>query len=55
MSAVVHRRGRYKKQARFNCMEHLLNQILEITLPLRVFNPDYERNVLPPKLCADKY
>ena len=43
-----------KKRARLNCMSHLLGLIPyteveqdEVTLPDRVFNPDYEREVLP--------
>ncbi|SNR65516.1 polyphosphate kinase 2 [Paracoccus sediminis] len=43
-----------KKRARLNCMSHLLSQIPyaevdheEVSLPERVFNPDYERDVLP--------
>jgi polyphosphate kinase len=46
-----------KKRARLNCIDHLLAQIPyeeipheEVTLPDRVFNPDYERHVLPPEL-----
>ncbi|MDQ1899903.1 polyphosphate kinase 2 [Paracoccus sp. WLY502] len=42
-----------KKRARLNCMSHLLSIIPygevpheEVTLPERVFNPDYERDVL---------
>ncbi|TBN41107.1 polyphosphate kinase 2 [Paracoccus subflavus] len=42
-----------KKRARLNCMSHLLSLIPydevphdDITLPDRVFNPDYERDVL---------
>ncbi len=49
--------GNDKKRARLNCMAHLLTQVPygpvphdEITLPDRVFNPDYEREVLPPEL-----
>ena len=49
--------GNDKKRARLNCIDHLLQQIPyedvpheEITLPERVFNPDYERKVLPPEL-----
>ncbi|WP_295588242.1 polyphosphate kinase 2 [uncultured Lamprocystis sp.] len=49
--------GNDKKRARLNCIHHLLEQIPyedvpheEITLPERVFNPDYERAVLPPEL-----
>ena len=43
-----------KKRARLNCMSHLLSMIPytevpheDVTLPDRVFNPDYERDVLP--------
>jgi polyphosphate kinase len=46
-----------KKRARLNCIDHLLAQIPytevphdEVTLPERVFNPNYERKVLPPEL-----
>ena len=46
-----------KRRARLNCIDHLLAQIPyedvpheEIALPDRVFNPDYERKVLPTKL-----
>ena len=47
-----------KKRARLNCIAHLLNQIPytddvpqdDITLPDRVFNPEYERTILPPEL-----
>lgn len=49
--------GNDKKRARLNCMNHLLQQVPyeevphdEITLPERVFNPEYERTVLPPEL-----
>jgi polyphosphate kinase len=49
--------GDDKRRARLNCIDHLLNHIPyeavpheEITLPDRVFNPDYERKVLPPEL-----
>ena len=49
--------GNDKKRARLNCMDHLLSLFPyeevpseEITLPERVFNPDYERAVLPPEL-----
>ncbi len=55
--------GNDKKRARLNCIDHLLQQFPyepvphdEITLPDRVFNPDYERAVLPPELyVAGKY
>ena len=46
--------GNDKKRARLNCMAHLLSKIpyeevphMEVSLPDRVFNPDYEREVLP--------
>ncbi|TIV08149.1 MAG: polyphosphate kinase 2, partial [Mesorhizobium sp.] len=46
--------GNDKKRARLNCIDHLLQQVPyedvpheEITLPERVFNPSYERQVLP--------
>lgn len=46
-----------KRRARLNCIAHLLDQIpyedvphTPVTLPDRVFNPDYERAVLPPEL-----
>ena len=46
--------GNDKKRARLNCISHLLGLIPytevvheAITLPNRVFNPDYERDVLP--------
>ncbi len=49
--------GNDKKRARLNCIHHLLEQIPyhevpyeAITLPDRVFNPDYDREVLPPEL-----
>ena len=49
--------GNDKKQARLNCIHHLLQQIPyadvdheEIELPDRVSNPNYERKVLPKKL-----
>ncbi|MBZ4691134.1 polyphosphate kinase 2 [Cereibacter changlensis] len=49
--------GNDKKRARLNCIDHLLSLIPyepvpheEVTLPDRVFNPDYERAVLPPEL-----
>ena len=45
--------GNDKKQARLNCIHHLLQQVPygdvphdPIHLPDRVFNPDYERKVL---------
>jgi hypothetical protein len=49
--------GNDKKRARLNCIDHLLTRFpyedvphQEITLPERVFNPDYERATLPPDL-----
>ncbi|MFN3642079.1 MAG: polyphosphate kinase 2 [Gemmobacter sp.] len=49
--------GNDKKRARLNMIDHLLSLIPyepvpheEITLPERVFNPDYERATLPPEL-----
>ena len=46
--------GNDKKRARLNCMDHLQSLIpytdvpnTPVTLPERVFNPDYEREVLP--------
>ena len=46
-----------KKRARLNCIHHLLDQIPygevpheSISLPDRVFNPDYDRAVLPNEL-----
>ena len=53
--------GNDKKRARLNCIDHLLGQIPyepvpheEIRLPDRVFNPDYERAVLPPELYVPR-
>ncbi len=49
--------GNDKKRARLNLISHLLSQVpyqevphQEITLPERVFNPDYERRTLPAEL-----
>jgi hypothetical protein len=49
--------GNDKKRARLNCIDHFLSLLPyepvpheEIHLPERVFNPDYERAVLPPEL-----
>ena len=49
--------GNDKKRARLNCMAHLLSLVPyedvpqeDVHLPNRVFNPDYERAVLPPEL-----
>ena len=53
--------GNDKKRERLNCIEHILSQIpysevdnQKIELPERVFNPDYERRVLPEKLYVPK-
>jgi polyphosphate kinase len=50
-----------KKRARLNCIHHLLEQIPykdipndNVSLPDRVFNPNYERRVLPKKLYVPK-
>ena len=55
--------GDDKKRARLNCMHHLLQQVPytdvpqeSVALPERVFNPEYERSVLPddlyvPEVC----
>ena len=49
--------GNDKKRARLNCIHHLLQQVPyeevpheAIDLPERVFNPEYERKVLPKEL-----
>ncbi|WP_421857879.1 polyphosphate kinase 2 [Oricola sp.] len=49
--------GNDKKRARLNCIDHLLTLFPyeevpgeDVSLPDRVFNPDYERAVLPPEL-----
>ena len=49
--------GDNKKRARLNCMHHLLQQVPycdipheNVTLPERVFNPNYERKTLPDEL-----
>ncbi|WP_136685580.1 polyphosphate kinase 2 [Falsirhodobacter xinxiangensis] len=49
--------GNDKKRARLNCIDHLLTMFPyedvphdDISLPDRVFNPDYERAILPPEL-----
>ena len=55
--------GNDKKRARLNCIDHFLARFPyapvpheEIALPDRVFNPDYERAVLPPDLYVpEKY
>lgn len=53
--------GNDKKRARLNCIDHLLSLIPyepvpheDIALPERVFNPEYERAVLPPELYVPK-
>ena len=53
--------GNDKKRARLNCIDHLLGMIPyeevpheDIALPDRVFNPDYERAVLPPELYVPR-
>ena len=53
--------GNDKKRERLNCMEHILSQIPyreipheKITLPERVFDPDYERRTLPDNLYVPK-
>lgn len=49
--------GNDKRRARLNCIAHLLDRIPyheipheKVDLPERVFNPDYERKVLPDEL-----
>jgi hypothetical protein len=49
--------GNDKKHALLNCVHHLLSRIPyteilhdPITQPDRVFNPDYEREILPDEL-----
>lgn len=51
-----------KKRARLNCMRHLLEQIPyeeipheDVELPERVFNENYERDVLPPELHVPQW
>ncbi len=53
--------GNDKKRARLNCISHLLSMMPyeevphdPIHLPDRVFNPDYERKVLPDELYVPK-
>lgn len=50
-----------KKRARLNCIHHLLQQVPyeevpheQVTLPERVFNPNYERSALPQELYVPK-
>jgi polyphosphate kinase 2 len=55
--------GNDKKRARLNCIDHLLAQVPyepvpheQITLPDRIFNPNYERATLPRELYVpEKY
>ena len=55
--------GNDKKRARLNCISHLLSQIPyyeipsdPVTLPERIFNPDYDRQTLPDELYVpEKY
>ncbi|SEA96135.1 polyphosphate kinase 2, PA0141 family [Thiothrix caldifontis] len=53
--------GNDKKRERLNCIEHILSKIPyeeiateKVTLPERVFNPDYERRTLPDELYVPK-
>ena len=53
--------GNDKKRERLNCMEHILSRIPyheipheTVTLPERIFNPDYERRTLPDNLYVPK-
>ena len=53
--------GNDKKRERLNCMEHILSKIPyrvipheTISLPERVFDPDYERRTLPDELYVPK-
>ena len=53
--------GNDKKRERLNCMEHLLSQLPyeevpqdAIELPERVYDPEYERKVLPDELYVPK-
>lgn len=53
--------GNDKKRERLNCIEHLLSKIPyqeieseKVNLPERVYNPDYERQVLPDELYVPK-
>ncbi|AFL73010.1 polyphosphate kinase 2 [Thiocystis violascens] len=50
-----------KKRARLNCIHHLLEQLPyeevphePVSLPDRIFNPDYERSVLPDEVMVPK-
>ena len=53
--------GNDKKRERLNCIEHILSMVPykeiqhePVNLPERIFNPDYERRVLPDKLYVPK-
>ena len=53
--------GNDKRRERLNCIEHVLSKIPyhevhsdKVTLPERVFNPDYERHFLPDDLYVPK-
>src|SRR5499427_5808419 len=53
--------GNDKKRARLNCIAHLLSLVPyedvpqdDVALPQRVFNPNYERHVLPPELFVPR-
>ena len=53
--------GNDKRRERLNCIEHVLSKIPyhevpsdRVTLPERVFNPDYERRFLPDDLYVPK-
>ncbi|NVK31567.1 MAG: polyphosphate kinase 2 [Gammaproteobacteria bacterium] len=53
--------GNDKRRERLNCMEHILSRIPyheveheKVELPERVFNPNYERQVLPDELYVPK-
>ena len=53
--------GNDKRRERLNCIEHVLSKIPynevpseKVILPERVFNPDYERRVLPDDLYVPK-
>ncbi len=55
-------KGNDKKRARLNCIRHMLERVPyepvepeDITLPERVFNPKYERRVLPQSLYVPDY
>jgi len=51
-----------KKRARLNCMRHLLEhipyeeiEVEDVSLPERVFNEDYERQILPDELYVPEH